>query len=107
MDNEKEMALLNAIDIFGHRAQIDMAIEEAGEFIQALMKVTRNGATEKTIKNLTEEIVDLRLMLDQIIMIYNISDKLLKFFEKAKLDRLTKKLKPLVEKRVDFFGLIT
>ena len=92
-NNSKEKILADAIDIFGHRPQIDMTVEEAGEFLQALMKVTRHGATQETIKNLAEEIVDFKLMIGQIIMIYNIPEKLLSFFEKEKLNRLEKKLK--------------
>ena len=55
-----------AIEQFGEVNQIDMAIEEMAELIQALNKYKRNLK-----HNIEEEIADVEIMMDQLRVIFD------------------------------------
>lgn len=62
------------IKYYGKEAQHRQAMEEAGEFIQAVNKVLRNPC-EDTRSHLIEEIADLSILIDQLEEMHNITRK--------------------------------
>lgn len=58
-----------AIDTFGKNTQIDKAIEEMSELIKELIKERYHGI--KYRKSVLEEIVDVKIMLTQLEIMYN------------------------------------
>jgi len=67
IDQEEANALYNqAITKWGVDAQIWMAVEEGGEFLAALSQVVSRGRDV----NLIEEIADLKIMLEQLSVIF-------------------------------------
>ena len=94
MDEEEKCAIFSkAVKTWGVDAQIFMAFEEMAELTKELCKLKRKNYiyTHKSIQPLLEEIEDVRLMLDQVAWIFNITDA-----EKErgdlKLRRLAKRL---------------
>ena len=80
--------LCMAIETFGKDSQIDMAIEEMAELTKALCKLKRaRHESEKgaCIANIHEEMADVRIMLDQLCIIF---DKDTTDIENEKLERL-------------------
>lgn len=73
---------------WGNEAQIDMAVEEAAEMIQARMKLKRNGQTP--MEHFIDEIADVIITVNQVRHIVGIN----KVNERInfKLDRLAQKL---------------
>jgi len=75
-----------AVNTFGHGAQIEMAIEECAELIQALQKFKRRKP-----HNVAEEIADVEIMCKQLRIIFpGVTEN-----KKARLIRL----KELIDKR--------
>ena len=70
----KEEVFKEAIKQWGMDAQCSVAIEEMAELIKELSKLKRADyqLTEKTLIPLTEEIADVRLMLDQLVYMFRI-----------------------------------
>lgn len=68
IDGEK--IILNAICEYGVEAQTDMMIEEMSELAKALLKYRRK-VSDETLGNVIEEMADVRIMLDQMIEIYD------------------------------------
>lgn len=65
----REMNIYNeALIEFGISAQVDMAIEEMSELIQALSKFKRDKGH---IDNIQEEIADVEIMLEQMKMVFD------------------------------------
>lgn len=72
-DRERRDIMLRAIHRYGEAAQIDMAVEEMAELTKALCKVKRatpGATTTAAIANVIEEIADVRIMLDQLRLIF-------------------------------------
>ena len=63
MNNIRKRILLRAIGHFGRGAQRDKAIEELSELIRAL-------ARSDDRENIAEEMADVRIMLDQLELIF-------------------------------------
>ena len=80
MDNVREQILKAAIEKYGRGTQRDKAIEELSELIRAL---ARCDDTE----NLAEEMADVRIMLDQLEIIFGNGQKVAAW-EVKKLRRL-------------------
>lgn len=59
-----------AILTYGKEHQLNKAVEECSEFVDALMKF-RDG--RDTIDHLAEELADVRIMLKQVEQIYGIA----------------------------------
>lgn len=83
--------LQKAIDTYGVRAQSIQAIEEMAELTKALTKIINypkelERPTDLR-NNLIEETIDVSIMLEQIKMIYGISDEEYKSMYNAKMKR--------------------
>lgn len=67
LDDEMKLNICSsAIDKFGIKSQIDMAIEEMSELTQALSKFKRNKPN-----NVEEEIADVIIMIEQLCLMFN------------------------------------
>jgi len=75
-----------AVEKWGVASQIKMAIEECGELIVKLCKLDRkvNGST---LEELSAEIADVEIMLEQIKEMFKISN-IVKFHKKLALEKL-------------------
>lgn len=65
--------LQQAIDIYGNRAQEEMAIEEMSELTKAIVKRHRakdKEAYDRAMQNISEEMADVIIMLTQLLMFY-------------------------------------
>ncbi|OPZ65918.1 MAG: hypothetical protein BWY85_00277 [Firmicutes bacterium ADurb.Bin506] len=73
---QQEMALYEkAVEKFGERAQVLMAVEEMSELTKALLKYTRNtdfghGNRNDILKSIAEERADVSIMLNQLEVIF-------------------------------------
>jgi len=89
--------LEQAIAHYGRSTQMLMAIEEMAELTKALCKhfrATDNDTYSLTVKNIREEMADVRIMLEQLeIMFGTVYDE-----EAEKLYRLAKRLEASREK---------
>lgn len=76
MVNIDRIAVLeSAISVFGLRSQKDMAIEEMSELTKAICKERRARTKIERAEaraNIIEEIADVYIMLQQLIMIYDL-----------------------------------
>ena len=66
MTHEKEI-LQCAIGTYGRQAQLDMAIEECAELINAIQKHRRGRVGDKDV---IDEIADVRIMTEQLALIF-------------------------------------
>ena len=93
MTTEERRALLDrAITTYGASAQMDMAVEEMAELTKALCKIIRAQAgceVTAAIGNVSEEMADVQIMLDQLRIIFHRSTEEV---EEAKLERLKNRL---------------
>ena len=93
--NRQEL-LQAAVEKWGIQSQVMMAIEEMGELLQAISKVHRNG--NNSIYNLLEEIADVRIMMDQLVLIFEPSTTMkVSLEEEIKLQRLAFRLETTYE----------
>lgn len=86
--------LNKAVAVYGDK-QILQSIEEMAELTQALSKYVRNKGTEmevKTLDNITEEIADVEIMLEQIKILLDIKSKDVGFYKVKKMNRLFEKI---------------
>ena len=84
MDNVREKILNAAIQKYGRGAQRDKAIEELSELIRAL-------ARADDAENVAEEMADVRIMLDQLELIFRNGQKVARW-EVMKLRRLDQRV---------------
>ena len=84
MDNVRETILRAAIDRYGRGAQRDKAIEELSELIRALARCD-------DAENVAEEMADVRIMLDQLEIIFGNGPKVAAW-EVLKLRRLDQRI---------------
>ena len=93
MTTEERRALLDrAITTYGAPAQMDMAVEEMAELTKAICKVKRASCAAEAaaaLENAVEEMADVRIMLDQLRIIFHRSTE---EAEEAKLERLKNRL---------------
>lgn len=75
-DNDLDYKELNRKIVFhyGEDRQTNLAMEELAELIQAINKVKRYPDKKERRNRLIEEIGDVKIMLDQLQLIYNITD---------------------------------
>lgn len=93
-----EQEILNkAVVTYGEENQIDMAIEECSELIQALCKYKRtlkNPYTKEQLdscmNNIYGEIADVKIMMKQLNIIFNSEE--IQFAEIFKMTRLKQRL---------------
>lgn len=75
-----------ALECFGHRAQMTKCCEELGELTVALCKY-ENCPDSQTYDNVVEEIADVRIMLIQMVMLFD-CDQGVEDVTRQKLERL-------------------
>lgn len=86
----KRREVLNkAIDTYGPNAQKLKAIEELGELIQAIAKY-ENGIGYRA--SVIEEIADVEIMLEQLKLIYFITENEVETVKEYKVERLNQRL---------------
>ena len=71
---------------------MSMAIEEASELIKAICKMRRNGINVDTVNNLAEEIADMEIMIEQLKIMFYLSQGV-GAWKNYKLKRLLKTIK--------------
>jgi NTP pyrophosphatase (non-canonical NTP hydrolase) len=88
----REQTLWAAIRTFGETTQLCVSIEELSELQKAICKYQRakseGRSTEREEADIREEIADVRIMIDQLTLMFGESDG----FGKAKLERLEKRI---------------
>lgn len=91
----KNLVILKAIETYGDNSQINMAVEEMSELTQALMKSRRNDVNlQDVLNNISEEIADVEIMLEQIKLIFNCF-ALVERQKEFKINRLAERLERL------------
>ena len=85
MTNQIRALYERAIAHFGEGMQLLKTMEEAGELVQAVAKYTALPVpamsdaeaehAKQTINHLAEEIADVRIMLEQVCMIFDIEER--------------------------------
>lgn len=88
--------LQRAIDIHGAQIQIFKAVEEMGELTQALAKLAGNPDApnpdyNQMVDHVAEEVADVRIMLEQLCMIFDVEDRAVRW-RWHKLQRLKERL---------------
>lgn len=90
MKTEIDTEILNgAIDSFGVGSQIDMAIEECAELINALEKYRRGRIG---ISEVVTEIADVQIMCAQLELIFGGGSKVVEMERQRKMDRLRNRI---------------
>ena len=84
MENVRKRILVAAIQKYGQSAQQFKAIEELSELIRALARCDDP-------ENIAEEMADVRIMLDQLEIIFHNRD-LVRKYEMEKLKRLSDRI---------------
>lgn len=85
---ERERIYKKAIEQYGPFHQTVIAMEEMAELIKELSK---NYRSETNRANIAEEVADVRIMMEQLCIIYDIKDDVERETKK-KLARLEKRL---------------
>ena len=70
MDDEKKKLYVWAIQEFGHTAQMNMVAEECSELIKVMMKMQRSKIPEDLELKLIDEMADVKIMLEQIEVMF-------------------------------------
>jgi NTP pyrophosphatase (non-canonical NTP hydrolase) len=92
----RDEILASAINAWGTRSQVNMAIEECGELIVALCHRLRGRCDDNYV---AEEIADVQIMLDQLALI--VGKDLVRNFEEQKLERLALRVRASAAPVVD------
>ena len=91
MSKTEKRKLLFIINTYGTRSQQDIAIEEMSELQKAILKHRRNPS-EKTRKDIIDEIADVSIMLEQLKIIYSCRMEVEKRID-YKINRQIKRIK--------------
>lgn len=83
---EKDLYERN-IKYHGIEQETTIAMEECSELIKAISKCKRYGCADKYRDNLIEEIADVLFIIDELKLIYNISDEAISEIKQYKIDR--------------------
>ena len=78
-----------AMDRWGSKAQLTVAIEELSELMKEICKVKRGMGD---LNNLAEEVADVEIMCEQLRYIFDI-DSVVDAWKQSKLTRLANRLK--------------
>jgi len=65
-----KIILQRAIDLWGEKAQRELIIEESLELGLALMKLRRSGDPEEQMKDVIDEVADMKIMVAQAELLY-------------------------------------
>lgn len=83
--SSKKELYMKTIYTFGVTNQLDKAVEECSELVQAILKFKQNRMT-----NVEEEIADVEIMCEQLRMMFN--EETINMFKSQKLDRLERRV---------------
>lgn len=89
-DREFREAELFTAEHYGLEQQMNILQEECAELIQAISKYRRYGEVQG--ENLTEEIADVLVMIDQVKILLNISDADILNRKKLKTERQLRRI---------------
>lgn len=89
MTEKKQMILEKAIETCGSDHQLKMCLEEMSELQKEICKAWRNRGDVEAI---AEEVADVLITLDQLMLIYQIRDKVDGYYVQKML-RLDERLK--------------
>ena len=78
-----------AIKYWGKELQVGMLTEEVSELLIAVNKFRRNDTAQNHF-NIVEEIADVRIMLEQIMFLFKITERMVTEREANKLKKLEK-----------------
>lgn len=87
--NDRRTLYKDAINTFGREKQVIVAIEELSELQKELCKSLRHIGDAD---NLQEEIADVEIMLEQLRIIYDLSEIEINHWKETKLNRLHRRL---------------
>ena len=96
LDESDEEILQDAINTYGRNSQINIAMEELAELIQALSKFNRDNSDRSTVDNISEEMADVIIMLSQLEIIFGNEEDIIAFID-SKLKRLYNRIKSVKE----------
>lgn len=85
---ERETVYRTAIEKWGSDAQSTMAVEEMSELTKELCKIKRG---KNDVYALADEIADVRIMLEQLCIMYGVKDIVCKCMD-MKIERLKKRI---------------
>lgn len=91
MTQEERDTFQSAIDEWGAVAQVGMLHEEMGELMVVLNKMAREspGASWSALRgNALEEVEDVRIMLDQMVVMLKSDDEHQAYLREGKIERL-------------------
>ncbi len=77
-----------ALEAFGERAQVTMAIEEMSELAKELCKRCRG---RDNVEAIAEEVADVEIMLQQMVMLFDCAEQV-ETFRRYKLERLARRI---------------
>ena len=89
---EKDLYERN-IQYHGIEQETTIAMEECSELIQAISKCKRYGCVDKYCDNLIEEIADVLIIINELQLIYDISNDDIENIKKYKIDRMDYRIK--------------
>ena len=89
---EKDLYERN-IKYHGIEQETTIAMEECSELIKAISKCKRYGCINKYRENLIEEMTDVLIMIDELKMIYQISDVDISDIRQYKMNRQSYRIK--------------
>ena len=89
---EKDLYKRN-IQYHGTQQETTIAMEECSELIQAISKCKRYGFVDNHRDNLIEEIADVLIIINELQLIYDISDNDIENIKNTKMDRMDYRIK--------------
>ena len=89
---EKDLYERN-IQYHGIEQETTIAMEECSELIKAISKCKRYGCVDKYRDNLIEEITDVLIIINELQLIYDISNDDIENIKKYKIDRMDYRIK--------------
>ena len=90
-EKEKKEIYEKAIKKWGTKKQLWVVVEEFSELIQSLSKSIRKNDIPKATENMSEEIADCLIMLEQLQKMFDIEKRVIEYYN-IKLKRLEKLL---------------
>lgn len=84
-----------ALEAFGERAQMTMAIEEMSELAKELCKRCRG---RDNVEAIAEEVADVQIMLQQMVMLFDCAGQV-ETFRRYKLERLAGRIEEAKEEK--------
>lgn len=80
------------INFYGKKVQCNQAMEECAELIQAVNKCLRYPDSEEKHTDLVEEMVDVTIMLEQLVLIFNVKCDEFNEMMNKKIERILNRL---------------